>query len=108
VHVWLVAHPAKLFKEANGKYPVPTPYDVSGSAHWRNKADNCIAVWRDQSESRAVEIHVQKIRHKTTGRIGMVNLSYDAITGRYFDGAGYPAPIISTQKAMAAGDMVEF
>jgi twinkle protein len=45
VHVWLVAHPAKLFKEANGKYPVPGPYDVSGSAHWRNKADCCLAVW---------------------------------------------------------------
>jgi len=30
VHVWVVAHPAKLRKEENGKYPVPTPYDVAG------------------------------------------------------------------------------
>lgn len=95
VHVWLVAHPAKLYKEANGKYPVPTPYDVSGSAHWRNKADNCITVWRDTSDQycKQVEIHVQKIRFKVTGRIGMLNLNYDAVTGRYHDGRPQPAPI---------------
>jgi twinkle protein len=106
VHVWLVAHPAKLYKEASGKYPVPTPYDVSGSAHWRNKADNCIAVWRDQADDHArnVEIHVQKIRHKITGRIGMVTLSYDAVTGRYFDGTGTPAPLVRDIKAAAAAD----
>lgn len=109
VHVWLVAHPAKLFKEASGRYPVPTPYDVSGSAHWRNKADNCIAIWRDQmTDSRIVEVHVQKIRHKITGRVGKVDLTYDAVTGRYFDGTGIPAPIITDRKALAAGDMVEF
>jgi twinkle protein len=106
VHVWLVAHPAKLYKEANGKYPVPTPYDVSGSAHWRNKSDNCITVWRDQADEHAkkVEVHVQKIRHKITGRIGMVTLSYDSVTGRYFDGAGTPAPITRDCKTAAAAD----
>lgn len=101
VHVWLVAHPAKLFKEANGKYPVPTPYDVSGSAHWRNKADNCIAVWRDHAEdTKIVEIHVQKVRHKITGQIGKVALSYDKVTGRYFDSSGSAAPIARTRKKM--------
>lgn len=109
VHVWLVAHPAKLFKETNGKYPVPTPYDVSGSAHWRNKADNCITVWYDQTDkhSQAVEIHVQKIRHKTTGRIGMVTLKYDAVTGRYFDEEKSPAPIVRDIKAAQAADRTE-
>ena len=87
VHVWLVAHPTKLQKQTNGKYPVPTPYDVSGSAHWRNKADNCLAVWRDLSEldSKEVQVHVQKIRFKEVGQIGMVELVYDYLTGRYFD-----------------------
>lgn len=109
VHVWLVAHPAKLFKEANGKYPVPGPYDVSGSAHWRNKADCCLAVWRDQmANTRTVEIHVQKIRHKITGQIGKVNLTYDPVTGRYFDGHGTAAPIINDRKALASGETVEF
>jgi len=85
-HVWLVAHPTKMVKGNNGMYPVPTPYDISGSAHWRNKADNCLAVWRDFStENFETEIHVQKIRKKHIGRIGMAKLQYEYSTGRYFD-----------------------
>jgi twinkle protein len=37
VHVWVVAHPTKLIKGANGKYPVATPYDIAGSAHPRGR-----------------------------------------------------------------------
>lgn len=85
VHVWLVAHPTKLQKDfKTGVYPVPTPYDVSGSAHWRNKADNCITVYRDVADDAAtVQVHVQKIRKKANGRVGMVEFDYDTISGRY-------------------------
>lgn len=87
-HVWLVAHPTKQTRGTNGKYPVPTPYDISGSAHWRNKADNCLCVWRDTDptiNSFEVEIHVQKIRKKSIGRLGMAKLRYEYSTGRYFE-----------------------
>ena len=85
VHVWLVAHPTKLRRLDNGSYPVPTPYDISGSAHWRNKADNALAIWRDTSEfnNPLVQIHIQKIRFKEIGRPGMVELKYNIITGTY-------------------------
>lgn len=85
VHVWVVAHPTKLQKDKNtGAYPVPTPYDVSGSAHWRNKADNCITVYRDvTNEGALVQVHVQKVRKKTNGKVGMVEFEYDRICGRY-------------------------
>lgn len=86
VHVWVVAHPTKLQKNKDGKYPVPTPYDISGSAHWRNKADNAISVYRPQIvdyKDPSVEIHVQKIRFKEIGRVGMAELRYEYITGRY-------------------------
>jgi twinkle protein len=88
VHVWLVAHPAKLYKDKEtGKYPVPTPYDISGSAHYRNKADNAIAVHRnvggcDQDVS---DIHIQKVRFKEVGRVGMASLRYDLINGKFID-----------------------
>ncbi len=85
-HVFLVAHPFKMQKVEGKSYPVPTPYDISGSAHWRNKADNCLAVWRDVSpknETFEVEVHVQKIRKKHIGRLGMVKLKYEYSTGRY-------------------------
>lgn len=85
VHVWLVAHPTKLQKDkTSGAYPVPTPYDVSGSAHWRNKADNCITVYRDVVQTGSpVQVHVQKVRKKTNGKVGMVEFVYEHICGRY-------------------------
>jgi twinkle protein len=87
VHVWVVAHPAKLYKDGEGRYPVPTPYDVSGSSHWNNKADNAITVWRNRGgkDEEVADIHIQKIRFKEVGRVGVVSLRYNKISGRFVD-----------------------
>lgn len=87
-HVWLVVHPVKLPRNKDGTRPVPTPYDMSGSAHWYNKSDNILTVHRDQTDhaSQNVEIHVQKIRFKHIGKAGRaVDLKYAHATGRYFE-----------------------
>lgn len=85
-HVWLVVHPAKMQRNKDGTRPVPTPYDISGSAHWYNKADNILTVHRDQAKGgQEVEIHVQKVRFKHIGHPGLVTLRYDKVTGRYFE-----------------------
>jgi len=87
VHVWIVVHPTKLRKNERGEYPVPTLYDCGGSAHWRNKADNGICVWRDlgPDASPEVEIHVQKIRFRQIGQLGMGSLRYVKQWGGYDD-----------------------
>ncbi len=86
VHVFLVAHPTKLAKASDGGYPVPTPYDVSGSAHFRNKADNCLCVWRDVLDERnETDIHVQKIRFREVGKVGVCRLNYDWRSSRFID-----------------------
>ena len=86
IHVWVVAHPAKLYREKDGGYPVPTLYDISGSANWRNKADNGICVWRDFGDKTApVEVHVQKVRFRQVGKIGMAPLVYQPSTATYRD-----------------------
>lgn len=87
VHVWIVAHPTKLEPRADGKYPVPTPYSVAGGAHWRNKADNSISVYRNvgEEDDDISDIHVQKIRFKEIGRVGMVSLRADKGSGCYYD-----------------------
>jgi twinkle protein len=86
VHMWLIAHPAKQQPRRDGTYAVPTPRDISGSAHFWNKADNCVTVWRDQAAgNQEVEVHVQKVRHKHIGRIGTAKLMYDRVTGRYHE-----------------------
>lgn len=88
-HVWVVAHPTKLSRDKkDGKHPVPTPYDISGSAHWNNKADACISVWRDrdpEKQSFETHVHVQKIRKKHLGQLGMAKLRYEYSTGLYKD-----------------------
>lgn len=84
--VIVVAHPKLLEKRTDGKYPVPTPYDISGGAMWRNKADNCIAIYADQLDTKGgVEIHVQKVKFKLFGQVGMVPMTWDRPTGRYFE-----------------------
>lgn len=89
VHIWIIAHPTKLHKGDDGKYPTPSMYDISGSAHFRNKADNGLCVYRDLlDESKEVEVHIQKVRFREIGKVGMVKLKYDIITGRYKESYG--------------------
>jgi twinkle protein len=88
IHIWLIVHPAKMqkIKQDDGTmdYPVPTPYDCHGSAHWRNKADNAISVYRNMKTDR-IQIHVQKIRFKEIGKVGVCEMTYDKPTGRLSD-----------------------
>ena len=46
VHVWFIAHPAKLQRDNSGARPIPTLYDIAGSANWVNKADLGLVVHR--------------------------------------------------------------
>ena len=88
VAMFVVAHPTKPYKRDDGSYPCPTPYDISGSANWRNKADVALAVHRDIREPGSpVEIHVQKVRDKNQGRTGRIDLHWQAATGRFLERA---------------------
>jgi twinkle protein len=91
VHVWIVVHPAKLYRNDSGRYPIPSLYDCSGSAHWRNKSDVGLCVWRDlgDPESTEVQIHVQKVRFRHIGRHGMATLFYEKPCATYVE---YDAP----------------
>jgi twinkle protein len=87
VHGWVSAHPRMLQKDkVSGEYSVPTPYEIAGSAHWYNKSDNCISIWRNKVDDEApVEVHVQKIRFREIGALGTAYLTYDRVTGEYHD-----------------------
>lgn len=77
---WIVAHPTKMRQDKEKEKRKPNQYDISGSAHWYNKEDNGLMVWRNQDN---VEIHVQKVKFKYYGGIGMVKMKYDFTTGIY-------------------------
>lgn len=87
VHTFLIAHPTKMKKEkrsGSGKmeYPVPQPYDIAGSATFRDKAFNCFSVYRD-FDKMVTEVHFQKIKFKHHGHHGVWHTVYDVRNGRY-------------------------
>ena len=90
VAIWVIAHPTKLYRnKQDGSYPIPTLYDINGSAAFFNKADNGIVIARDKGEeSRPVEVHVQKIRYQEIGGLTgtqPVLMRHDKLTGRYWE-----------------------
>lgn len=84
-HGFIVAHPKQLVRNKDGAYPKPRPYDISGSAHWYNKPDNILTVWRDTTNGGPTEIHIDKVKFKNVGKQGMVSLEYVYATGQYLD-----------------------
>ena len=86
VHCFLVAHPTKIMKDkATKKYEVPNLYSISGSANFYNKTANGITVYRDY-ETGQTEIHIQKVKFKHWGKVGLVVLGWNYKNGRYYKG----------------------
>jgi twinkle protein len=89
VSFWIVAHPQKLQRKKDGTYPTPTLYDISGSAHWRNKADNGIILHREEEEIRQgllyVKAIVSKIKNRFYGKPGEHYFNFDLTNSTYSD-----------------------
>ena len=83
VHIWIVAHPKNLIKDKDGEYKPPTMYEISGGAHWRNKADNGLCLHRENYKNDEVTVYIQKIRFKEVGKIGEINMYYSKDVGIY-------------------------
>lgn len=63
------------------------PGIYGNSAHWRNKADNGITIYRNvgEEDDDICDVHIQKIRFKEIGRVGLVSLRCDRRCGVYHD-----------------------
>lgn len=87
VHVWFVAHPTKLQKNADGKIPAPGGYDISGSAAWFAKADCGLTIHRDVKEDPLeTQVHLWKVRFSWVGKQGETRLRYDPEIFSYYEG----------------------
>lgn len=90
VMVFLVAHPTKMKKDDKGIYPIPTLYDVSGSADFRNMTHNGYTVYRSfEDEERGTFNKTTVINMKTKfsfqGNMGEVeDFQYNHINGRFY------------------------
>jgi twinkle protein len=86
IHVWFVAHPAKMYARDDGTMPVPKGMNISGSAAWFAKADLGITIHRVDDMT---ECHCWKARFKWVGQQGMELLQYNIVTGQF---SGYKPP----------------
>ena len=81
--VILAAHPTKMKKDPmSGKFPVPTMYDISGSAAFFNKADFGLAIERDRARG-VTRVHVQKVKFRHLGQPGVASFQYNTCCGRF-------------------------
>ena len=76
---WLVAHPTKLPREADGTYRVDG-YSISGSAHFSNKADLIVVIQRIFDEEKTL-FQVRKVREADLyGAIGEAEFRWNTRT----------------------------
>jgi twinkle protein len=84
-HVMLVAHPAKM---DGGK--APSMYSISDSAHWANKPDAGISIYKPHLDSDIAEIHILKSRYwRQIGKPGDIRVRYNNV-GRTFTQIDWP------------------
>lgn len=82
---FLVAHPTKQIRSADGTFKVNSLFDVSGSANWNNKCDCGIIVTRDY-ESQTTNVRIAKIREiDVQGNIGECTIRWNNSTKCFED-----------------------
>jgi twinkle protein len=83
VHLIVAAHPAKQRRDDNGGFAIPHLYDIADSAHWYNKPDVGLVVWRDKART---IVRVAKSRyHDQIGKPGDVEVIFDPESNHYRD-----------------------
>ena len=95
VYLWIVNHPTKLPKAADGNYTCPDVFDIADGSMWNNKADNILVYHRPfaqtDPQNPTCEFHSKKIRRqKTVGKKGMALFQMLFSTRRFFFNANDP------------------
>lgn len=83
IHLIVAAHPAKMVRGKDGKYPVPSLYDIADSAHWSNKPDVGIVIHRPDLSVNETLIRVVKARYQQIGRPGEITGAWNGDRCRY-------------------------
>ena len=69
VLVIVVAHPTKMYKDANGKIEEPTMYNIKGGGEWYDASYHGLLVHRDY-ENKTVKCKVLKVKFQNLGENG--------------------------------------
>ena len=69
VLVIVVAHPTKMYKDANGRIEEPTMYNIKGGGEWYDASYHGLLVHRDY-ENKTVKAKVLKVKFQNLGENG--------------------------------------
>lgn len=84
LHLHTIIHP-KLTEKINGQRHPPTPYDLKGGSEWFNSGKSMITVHRPDITHNLAEIHFNKIKPRSVGKIGKIDLHFDINSLTYYD-----------------------
>ena len=91
VIIFLVAHPTKMKKDVSGVLEVPSLYDVSGSADFRNQTHDGYCIYRYFGDDEHTIFENLKTKMKFQGEIGQrVEFNYHIPSGRYYERGTQP------------------
>lgn len=82
IMIFLIAHPVKMDKNADGNYHVPTLYNIAGSSNFFNKTDYGISMRRNTNND-MVEVYIQKVKFSHLGKLGRCNFWFTRENKRY-------------------------
>ena len=69
VLVIVIAHPTKMYKDANGKIEEPNMYNIKGGGEWYDASYHGLLVHRDY-ENRTTKVKVLKVKFQNLGENG--------------------------------------
>ena len=83
VLVVIVAHPTKMYKDANGKIEEPTMYNIKGGGEWYDASYHGLLVHRNYEE-KTVKVKVLKVKFQNLGQNGEeAHFKWDGASGLY-------------------------
>ena len=79
----IVAHPTKMYKNANGEIDEPTMYSIKGGGEWYDASHHGLLVHRDYI-AKTVKVKVLKVKFQNLGENGAeAYFRWDHRSGRY-------------------------
>lgn len=78
----LVAHPMKLRRDRDGKFPVPGGYDIGDSQNFYSRPDIGLTIHRQDFDTDEMLLRIWKTKDKRYGVVGDVKLRFDRHTTR--------------------------
>lgn len=112
VSVNLVAHQSTPQVSNGENYPEPNIFKIKGGGTFADKADNVLAVWRENRNTNKSCTLVKFISHKIkkqklTGIPGSTYIDFDRNANRYIVGGFSPIETLRTNKLNAAQQVFE-